>query len=147
MTDEQLQVARNHIQEYTAALGFSKPNMQFVKGYIENLAEAGIQNESVDMIISNCVVNLSPDKPSVIREAYRVLANGGEFYFSDVYCDRRLPKAVQQHEVCLRLIEIACLASPAATWYCDACTWYSNTWLNRPPMSPSYWAGQTREPD
>eukprot|EP00755_Sulcionema_specki_P005031 Sspe_Gene.4730::Locus_1557_Transcript_4_5_Confidence_0.222_Length_1590::g.4730::m.4730 len=51
------------------------------------------------MVISNCVVNLSPDKPSVLREVYRVLADGGEFYFSDVYCDRRLPEKVQKHEV------------------------------------------------
>jgi arsenite methyltransferase len=107
MTDEQLETARKHIHEYSASLGYSSPNMQFVKGYIENLAEAGIKDESVDMIISNCVVNLSPDKASVIREAYRVLATGGEFYFSDVYCDRRLSKAAQENEVCLS--PIACL--------------------------------------
>lgn len=63
--------------------------------------QAGIADASVDLIISNCVLNLSPDKPAVLREAYRVLANGGEFYFSDVYCDRRLPAAVRQHEVLL----------------------------------------------
>jgi arsenite methyltransferase len=107
MTDEQLQVARKHVQDYTELLGYSRPNMQFVKGYIENLAEAGIQDESVDMIISNCVVNLSPDKASVIREVYRALAKGGEFYFSDMYCDRRLPKAVKQNEVCT--LPVACL--------------------------------------
>ena len=50
-------------------------------------------------VISNCVVNLSPDKPRVIREAYRVLRPGGELYFSDVYCDRRLPEVVQKDEV------------------------------------------------
>jgi arsenite methyltransferase len=55
----------------------------------------------VDIIISNCVVNLSPDKLSVLREAYRVLAEGGEFYFSDVYCDRRIPQAIRTHEVLL----------------------------------------------
>jgi arsenite methyltransferase len=73
--------------------------MKFIQGYIEDLQSAGIDDESVDMIISNCVVNLSPDKPSVLKEAYRVLSKGGELYFSDVYCDRRLPKHVQQHEV------------------------------------------------
>ena len=55
----------------------------------------------VDMIISNCVINLSPDKPAVLREAHRVLANGGEFYFSDVYCDRRLPEDLRSHEILL----------------------------------------------
>ena len=44
-------------------------------------------------------MNLSPDKPRVLKEVYRVLAPGGEFYFSDVYCDRRLPEHVQKHEV------------------------------------------------
>ena len=48
---------------------------------------------------SNCVVNLSPDKPRVLQEVYQALVPGGEFYFSDVYCDRRLPLEVQKHEV------------------------------------------------
>jgi arsenite methyltransferase len=71
MTDEQLDVARSHVEEYTATLGFKKPNMTFVKGYIECLGDAGIKDESVDIIMSNCVVNLSPDKQSVLAEAYR----------------------------------------------------------------------------
>jgi arsenite methyltransferase len=100
MTDEMLEVAEAHSHEYTTKLGYAKPNIKFVKGYIERLHEAGIADESIDMIISNCVVNLSPDKPSVLREAFRVLAPGGELYFSDVYCDRRLPESVQKHEVC-----------------------------------------------
>ena len=123
MTDEQLDVAKAHMEEYTAKLGYKAPNMKFIKGFIEKLGEAGVPDESVDIIMSNCVVNLSPDKLSVLSEAYRyawaeqeinetcltnevlkavvcrVLAPGGEFYFSDVYCDRRLPKHVQEHEV------------------------------------------------
>ena len=99
MTDEQLDVARRHVDAFTQNVGFSRPNLKFTHGYIEDLKGAGIADESADMIISNCVVNLSPDKPSVLREAYRALAPGGEFYFSDVYADRRLPKHVQQHEV------------------------------------------------
>ena len=73
--------------------------MRFVEGHIEYLDKAGLADESVDMVISNCVVNLSPDKARVLTEAYRVLAPGGEFYFSDVYCDRRLPQHVRQHKV------------------------------------------------
>lgn len=53
----------------------------------------------MDLIISNCVVNLSPDKTRVIREAFRVLRPGGEMYFSDVYADRRVPAALQKDEV------------------------------------------------
>ena len=49
----------------------------------------------MDLVISNCVINLSPDKRAVLREAYRVLADGGEVHFSDVYCDRRLPAAAR----------------------------------------------------
>lgn len=73
--------------------------MAGAQGYIEYLDQAGIEDESQDMVISNCVINLSPDKPRVLAEAYRVLAPGGELYFSDVYCDRRLPADVQKNEV------------------------------------------------
>lgn len=73
--------------------------MRFIKGHIEYLDKADIADESVDIIISNCVVNLSPDKRRVLQEAYRVLAKGGEFYFSDVYCDRRLPQHAKDNQV------------------------------------------------
>jgi ubiquinone/menaquinone biosynthesis C-methylase UbiE len=53
-----------------------------VKGAIEEMEASGIAADSVDVIISNCVINLSPDKPAVLREAYRALAEGGEVYFS-----------------------------------------------------------------
>lgn len=83
--------------------------MRFVEGHIEYLDKAGIADESFDLVISNCVVNLSPDKKRVLREAYRVLANGGELYFSDVYCDRRLPQHVKDHEVNISCICKCCL--------------------------------------
>ena len=79
--------------------------MRFVEGHIELLDEAGIKDESVDILISNCVVNLSPDKARILREAYRVLAPGGEMYFSDVYCDRRLPDHAKKDEVTFYLSE------------------------------------------
>eukprot|EP00239_Pterosperma_sp_CCMP1384_P001241 CAMPEP_0197847870 /NCGR_PEP_ID=MMETSP1438-20131217/7361_1 /TAXON_ID=1461541 /ORGANISM="Pterosperma sp., Strain CCMP1384" /LENGTH=444 /DNA_ID=CAMNT_0043459929 /DNA_START=188 /DNA_END=1523 /DNA_ORIENTATION=- len=100
MTDEQLEVARKHGPAYcTETLGYKENNMKYIKGHIEYLDKAGIEDESVDVIISNCVVNLSPDKKRVLSEAYRVLEAGGEFYFSDVYCDRRLPQEVVEDEV------------------------------------------------
>lgn len=73
-----------------ASLGrrYPKRNLSFIKGYIECLSDAGIKEGSVDVVISNCVVNLSPNKAAVINEVYKALAPGGEFYFSDVYCDR-----------------------------------------------------------
>lgn len=102
MTGQQLAVARKYVDEYChKTLGYKQPNLRFVEGRIEDLAAAGIKDNSVDLIISNCVVNLSPDKAAVLREAYRVLAPGGEMYFSDVYCDRRLSDEARHHPVLL----------------------------------------------
>jgi SAM-dependent methyltransferase len=95
MTPEQLEVARACVEEFGATLGW-KPALSFVEALIERLPT---ESDSVDLVISNCVVNLSPRKDLVLREAYRVLRNGGEMYFSDVYCDRRLPESVRQHRV------------------------------------------------
>jgi arsenite methyltransferase len=64
----------------------------FTQGFIEDLKGAGIEDDSLDVIISNCVVNLSPRKDLVLAEAYRALKPGGELYFSDVFVDRRLPE-------------------------------------------------------
>ena len=95
MTPEQLQVARAGVDEFAATLGW-RPALSFVEGLIEHLP---VGDASVDLVISNCVVNLSPRKDLVLREAFRVLRDGGEMYFADVYCDRRLPEAVRQHRV------------------------------------------------
>lgn len=90
MTQAQLDVAQRHIAFHADALLDGVVNVAFRKGVIEDLSSAGIADASVDVVISNCVCNLSPDKPAVFREAARVLADGGEFYFSDIYADRRL---------------------------------------------------------
>jgi arsenite methyltransferase len=55
-----------------------------------------VNDESLDLVISNCVVNLSPDKPAILRSVYNGLKNGGEFYFSDVYASRRIPERLQK---------------------------------------------------
>ena len=55
------------------------------------LPNRGLGQGSVDLVISNCVVNLATDKLSVLRGVHNVLRNGGEFYFSDVFADRRIP--------------------------------------------------------
>lgn len=97
MTDELVQVAAKHVDAYCLqTLHYPKSNMQFLKGYIEDLVGAGVQPNSIDMAISNCVVNLSPNKLQVLQSVYQVLKNGGEFYFSDVYCDRRLPEQAKK---------------------------------------------------
>lgn len=91
MTEEQLAVANNYIDYHTSLYHYAKPNVEFRLGYIERLDQLEIPDNSFDLIISNCVINLSPDKASVLKEAYRVLKPGGELYFSDVYADRRIP--------------------------------------------------------
>ncbi|XP_032889946.1 arsenite methyltransferase [Amblyraja radiata] len=99
MTDGQIQVAKKFIDYHTQRFGFSKPNVDFLQGYIEKLGDIGLKDNSFDLVISNCVVNLSPDKTAVLKEAYRVLKDGGEMYFSDIYADRELPDAVRTHKV------------------------------------------------
>jgi SAM-dependent methyltransferase len=91
MTDEQLEVANRHIEWHREKFGYARSNVEFRKGYIEKLDELGLEENSFDIIISNCVINLSPDKEAVLREAHRLLKPGGELYFSDVYADRRVP--------------------------------------------------------
>jgi len=99
MTQEQLDVAEEHEAWHAAKFGFSKPNTLFVHGDIANLKGAGIADSSVDVLTSNCVLNLASDKGKVLREVWRVLKPGGELYFSDVFTDRRVPLHLQQDRV------------------------------------------------
>jgi arsenite methyltransferase len=91
MTQEQLSVARAATDHHAKAHGWAEPNVAFHHGFIERLGEIGLADGSFDVVVSNCVVNLSPDKRAVLAEAYRVLRPGGELYFSDVYASRRVP--------------------------------------------------------
>ena len=105
MTPEQLEVAERYQQEQAERFGFEESNVEFRLGYIEDLAAIGIEDESIDLVVSNCVVNLSPFKELVMNEVYRVLKPGGELYFSDVYASRRLPDELRDdpvlHSECL----------------------------------------------
>lgn len=97
MTPEQLAVAEQHRAYHAEQFGYA--NVRFVEGYIEKLDELDLVPGSFDVIVSNCVVNLSPDKDAVLRGVHRLLKKGGEFYFSDVYADRRVPDAVRNDPV------------------------------------------------
>jgi len=99
MTDEQLAVANNHIEYHREKFGYKESNVEFIKGNIEELDTLGFENESFDIIISNCVINLATDKQKVLNDAFALLKPGGEMYFSDVYSDRRVPKTLQDNRV------------------------------------------------
>ncbi|HNR78541.1 MAG TPA: methyltransferase domain-containing protein, partial [Parvularculaceae bacterium] len=89
-TPEQLSVARAHRNWHKDRYGYSASNVDFIEGDIEKLGEIGLASQSFDVIVSNCVINLCADKRAVFSAAYDLLKPGGEFYFSDVYADRRL---------------------------------------------------------
>jgi len=99
MTEAQLAVARKHVRTQTRRFGYETPNVDFRIGTIEDMAAAGIADSSIDVVISNCVINLSPDKERVLAEVFRVLKPGGELYFCDVFAGRRVPESLKTDRV------------------------------------------------
>jgi arsenite methyltransferase len=88
MTPEMIDKARENAER----LYFT--NVEFRLGEIERLP---IEDDSVDVVISNCVINLSPDKPSVFREMYRVLKPGGRVSISDILASREMPQEIKDN--------------------------------------------------
>lgn len=98
MTDEQLDTAREAQAYHKEKVGYD--NVQFLQGYLEDLDQIKeLKDQKFDVIISNCVINLCSDKKGVLQHCYNLLEEGGEFYFSDVYANRRVPQSLQDDEV------------------------------------------------
>lgn len=93
-TPEQLAVAERHRGWHAERFGYRRGNVRFLEGDIEQLDTLGLEAASFDVIVSNCVINLCADKPAVFGAAHRLLKPGGELYFSDIYADRRVPRAL-----------------------------------------------------
>lgn len=101
MTEEQLAVAAEHAGWHAERFGYDASNVRFHHGYIEELDALPLEPSSIDIIVSNCVLNLSPKKDRVMEGAFALLRPGGELLLSDVVVDRRLSAAVQDDPVLL----------------------------------------------
>ena len=98
MTDNQLEIAQNKLKYHMDKFGYLNSNVEFKKGNIEELDTLGIEND-LDIVVSNCVVNLCKDKERVLKNVFDLLKTGGEFYFSDVYSSQRIPSELAQDPV------------------------------------------------
>ncbi len=93
MTDEMLNLARSSKEDVATKLGYD--NVEFKKGFLE---EIPLADDSVDVVISNCVINLSPDKRQVFAEVFRILKPGGRMVVSDIVTDLPIPVTIKNNE-------------------------------------------------
>ncbi|MEN8258494.1 MAG: DUF5714 domain-containing protein [Thermodesulfobacteriota bacterium] len=93
MTDAMLELARGSVDEVAARLGYA--NVQFKKGFLE---EIPLPDGCADAVISNCVINLSPDKRQTFQEVLRVLKPGGRLVVSDIVTDEAIPTTIKNDE-------------------------------------------------
>jgi arsenite methyltransferase len=96
MTDAMLEIAQRNAPVVARNLGYISSNVEFRKGHAAAMPAA---DNSIDLIISNCVINLAPDKQAVFREMFRVLKPGGRFTISDIVADQPVPNYLIQDTV------------------------------------------------
>lgn len=94
--ESRLNIARKYLDAEMKQFNYDAPNVEFLQGAPEDLSN--IDDDSVDVVISNCTFNLSLDKERYIQEVRRVLKVGGEFYFTDVFTDRRIPSELADND-------------------------------------------------
>ncbi|MFB6265390.1 MAG: methyltransferase domain-containing protein [Bradymonadaceae bacterium] len=95
MSEGQLEVARSNVDPHMQRFGFESANVEFLEAEIEDVP---LPDATADVVISNCVINLSPDKQAVYDEIWRLLKPGGEFHVSDVVADRRVPEHLTEDD-------------------------------------------------
>jgi len=96
MREGLLALAEMHVAGQMKTFRYKKANVEFLKGYPEDLSVLGIKDNSVDVVVANEIINLSPDKRAVFSEIFRVLKPGGELCFSTIVADRRLPATLAE---------------------------------------------------
>lgn len=89
MTDTMLEIARKNAPIVASNLGYSSSNVEFRKGMADAMP---VNDDTIDLIISNCVINLAPDKRKVFRDMFRVAKPGGRFTISDIVSDQPVPQ-------------------------------------------------------
>ncbi|MCP4482382.1 MAG: radical SAM/Cys-rich domain protein [bacterium] len=98
MTENQINVAKKYLPEQMKRFGFQTSNVEFIHDYVEKMSDYTTK-ESLDFITSNCVINLVEDKQDILTKIYDALKFGGEFYFSDVYVDRRNRDEIRKNPI------------------------------------------------
>lgn len=98
ITDGLIETAKAQSEYHYKLWGYDKANFEFQRLNAESLDEAGFQEESFDIIVSNGVFCLIPDKERVFKAAFKLLKTGGQFYLNDVYAEKNAPEKYQDNE-------------------------------------------------
>ncbi|WP_374053135.1 methyltransferase domain-containing protein [Xenorhabdus taiwanensis] len=94
-TLKQIEFAKSYIEYHREAYDYKESNVHFIHGNIESLDLLNLPQNSVDVIVSNCVINLAAAKSDVLQGMVRLLKPGGEIYFADIFSDRRLSQELK----------------------------------------------------